>query len=259
MLHEISEEMRVALKDRLRDMRHVIRQHRHDGRHPASALLADRLPLPRAQGVDELLGHAVSAFDDAMTLAEKLVPVGRSRPGRPRHGFAAYFAGRDGVRAFRRDLYSLARLVLARRGIADARIHESDLAAVHASLGQRHGALIASLSAQQGWVERVSAASALCAAILVELLDHRPIRFDIGMATPAAGSLRELEILCLAPVVLACGFAAVEPEAANEPDLIGLAILATEARLERIVAASRGVDSQEELARIFAVLLAHLP
>jgi hypothetical protein len=258
MLHEISEEVRVALKDRLRDVRHAIRLHRHDGRRPQAAGLSERLPLPRPQGVDEILGHAVSAFDDAMTLAERLVPVGRSSSrARPRYGFAAYFAGRDGVRAFRRDLYSLARLVLARRGLADARIYETELAAVHASLCQRHAALIASLSTRQGWVDRVSAASALCAAILTELLDHRPIRFDV--AAQSAGSIRELELLCLTPVVLACGFAAVEPEVENEPDLIGLAILATEARLERIVAASRGGDSQEELTRIFAVLLAHLP
>lgn len=250
MLHEISEEMRVALKDRLRDVRHAIRLHRHDSGNNES--------LPRPQGVDDILGHAVSAFDDAMTLAERLVPVGRSSTqGRPAHGFAAYFSGRDGVRAFRRDLYSLARLVLARRGIADARIHESELAAVHAALCQRHAALIASLPARQGWVDRVSTASALCAAILTELLDHRPIRFDVGTRT--AGSARELEILCLAPAVLACGFAAVEPEIGDEPDLIGLAILATEARLERIVAASRAADGQDELARIFAVLLAHLP
>lgn len=258
MLHEISEEMRVALKDRLRDVRHAIRLRRHDGPRPLATGLADRLPLPRPQGVDDVLGHAVSAFDDAMTLAERLLPVAAAAAqGRPAHGFAAYFAGRGGVRTFRRDLYSLARLVLARRGIADARVYESELAAVHASLVQRHAALIASLSTRQGWVDRVSTASALCAAILTELLDHRPIRFDVG--GEAVVSARELEVLCLAPAVLACGFVAVEPEAGNEPDLIGLAILATEARLERIVAASRAADGQEELARIFAVLLAHLP
>lgn len=260
MLREISEEVRVALKDRLRDVRRVIRQNRHDSARSPAARLGERFPLPRppfpAPGVEDLVGHAVSAFDDAMTLAERLVPIERPEAAggvRPR-SFAFYFrAGesREGARAFRRDLYYLARSVLAKRGVADARIGEAELADVHAVMRERHGALIAALSADRPWPQRVSAASAFCAALLVELLDHRPIRFD--------GDGRGLEILCLASVVLACGFVTVEPGAEREPGLDDLAILAAEARLDRIVPACRGADGQEELMRIFAVLLAHVP
>lgn len=263
MLREISEEVRVTLKDRLRDARHMIRQHRHGGGHSPITSLGERLPLPRpplpTREIDGLLGRAVSAFDDAMSLAEKLAP----RPGHPEsaqaRSLAFYFADdrHAGKRAFRRDLYHLARQVLAGRRIADARIHEVGFASVHAAMHARHGALLAGLSDGLDWSQRISAASATCAALLVELLDHRPLRFDRPGLTPEEE--RTLEVLCLTPLVLACGFATVEPEAQPDPDLMELTILATDARLDRILPACRGANSQEDLTRLFAVLLAHLP
>lgn len=263
MLREISEEMRVALKDRLRDVRHVIRQHRHDGGCSPVARLGERLRLPHApapmRGVEDLLGHAVSAFDDAMSIAEKLVPVERpaAAAGGAARSFEVYFRDPDGARAFRRDLYYLSQTVLAKRGVPGARIHEAELSAAHAAMRERRSGLIAQLSQPQGRPQRVSTASALCAALLGELLERRPIRFDGGAQRPQP--VQTLEILCLTPVVLACGFATVEAGAQEEPDLIDLTILAAEARLDRIVPACRGADAREELERIFAMLLAHLP
>ena len=264
MLREISEEVRVALKDRLRDARQVIRQHRHDGGYSPMARVGERLNLPQppfaVRGVDSLLGHAVSVFDDAMTLAEKFVPI--ERPAVAEAAFARSFAvyfrdGSEGGRAFRRDLYYLAAAVLAKRGISGARIHEAELASVHAAMSERHGAELSTLSSAHGWAERVAAGSTLCASLLTELLDHRPIRFEDGSVP--RDSARTLEILCLTPVVLTCGFATVDPDAARDADLIDLTILATDARLDRIEPACRGPEGREELARIFAMLLAHLP
>ncbi len=265
MLREISDEVRVALKDRLRDVRHTIRQHRHDGSVTPSARLAEILPLPRPpfapEAIDQLVGHAVSAFDDAMTLAERLTPVPRSAP--PTDGvrsFATYFPlgeAREGARAFRRDLYYLAREVLASRRVADARIHESELAAVHATMRARYRDLIATIAGAADWAARIEVASAFSAVLLLTMLDHRAIRFDD--AALSSREARTLELLCLVPVVLACGFATVEPDASPEPDILDLTVLATEARLDRITAACAGADGQAELTRIFATLLAHLP
>lgn len=264
MLRELSEEVRVTLKDRLRDVRHVVRQHRLDGAPPRGLLPRPPFPVP---GIEDLLGHAVNAFDDAMTFAQALVPVDRPAPeaGARARSFTFYFQPGDdeeafaGARGFRRDLYYLARNVVAKQGIAGVRIHEADLAAVHTAMRERHAGHLAALGAEAPWPQRVSAGAALCSALLIELLDHRPLRFDDEAAARPADARRRLEILCLAPVVLACGFATVDPEAAQEPDLVDIAILATEARIDRILAACSETDTLGELTRLFATLLAHLP
>ncbi|MEO3388375.1 hypothetical protein [Mesorhizobium sp. CAU 1741] len=264
MLREISEEVRVALKDRLRDARQVIRQHRHDGGHSPMARVGEHLKLPHpplpVRGVESLLGHAVSAFDDAMTVAERFVPIDRAAGvGRnSARSLDIYFRGRDeGSRAFRRDLYYLAATVLAARGITGARIHETELASVHAAMKGKHGAELAALDGAHGWSERVAAGAVLCASLLTELLDHRPIRFEDGSVPNE--SIRTLEILCLTPIVLTAGFATVDADAAREADLLDLTILATDARIDRIEPACRGPEGQQELTRIFAMLFAHLP
>ena len=76
MLRELSEDVRIRVKDTLRDFRSVVRQHRHDyapGR-PATPDAKDQ-PFPLRE-IEGLLGHAVSAFDDVMSLAESLAPHG---------------------------------------------------------------------------------------------------------------------------------------------------------------------------------------
>jgi hypothetical protein len=44
-----------------------------------------------------------------------------------------------------------------------------------------------------------------------------------------------------------------------EPDMLEIAILAVDARIERIQAAFNGKDAQGDLTALFATLLAHLP
>lgn len=265
MLREISEDVRVALKDRLRDIRHMIRQHRHDAHPSAMASPREHLPLPRppvaAREFDIIVGHAVSAFDDAMSLAESFAPFDRrGLDGAPRvRSLGDYFdgTGEAGARAFRRDLYYLSRQILSRRGVGNARIHEAGFAAVHNAMKTKRAPLVAALSDDMDWTRRIAAASAACAALLVELLDHRPLRID--RANLPAGEAGKLEMLCLTPLVLACGFATVDPDTLMEPDLVELASYAAEARLDRLLAAAESVNGEEELARLFAVLLAHLP
>ena len=119
MLRELSEDVRIRVKDRLRDFRSIVRQHRHDhgpGK-PAPAEAKDQ-PFP-IRGIEVLLGQAASAFDDVMTLAETLAPRGspaRTSSSGPQP-LQSYFRARgdsklDGERAFRRDLYRLANQAL---------------------------------------------------------------------------------------------------------------------------------------------------
>lgn len=266
MLREISEEIRINLKDRLRDVRHVVRRHRHDSAaNPARQPDEPAIPSP-LRGIEGLLGRAASVFDDAMSIAETLVPHERPSEAEATKGFAAYFPAAEGhsplagERAFRRDMYYLVKAVLARRRIEGALIHEAALTAAHAALRRKRGDLIAELARREDWAKRVSLAAALSAALLLELLEQRPL--NLAEATGpdgAALSGRASEISCLAPVALATGLATFSADGTPEPDLLEISILACDARLDRIRPACDRDDPLGELTTVFATLLAHLP
>ncbi|MFE0013200.1 hypothetical protein ACFWXH_00050 [Mesorhizobium sp. NPDC059054] len=265
MLREISEEVRVNLKDRLRDVRHVIRRHRHD--NPAQqARQGEETARPSfpIREIEGLLGHAASAFDDMMSIAETLVP--RERSGRMNglmpKPFGIYFASGDaalaGERAFRRDMYALAKAVLAEKKADGTRVREANFTAVHAAIARQHVELLTRLVREGEWAGRVALVAALSAALLVEFLNHDPLRQGEA-PTAAVGPGRSFAISCLAPLALAVGLASVDISAKPEPDLLEIALLATDARLDRILAACNGNDPLDELTTVFATLLAHLP
>lgn len=267
MLREISEEVRINLKDRLRDVRHAIRQRRHDSDRPG--LLPrpageSQVPFPLRE-IEGLLGHAVSAFDDAMTAAETLVPH-EGRNGAAPRSLETYFKlnGRQnaiaGERAFRRDMYYLAKTMLARKNASADRVHEASFAAVHAAMLKRHPDLIGALGSPAGETDRTAKVAQVCAALIVEFLHQRPLRLD--MPDDAATNLIEAEsaltVSLLAPVALACGLASMGATDEPDSDPLEIAALAVEARLDRIVPACRAADPVAELTPIFAMLLFHL-
>jgi len=261
MLREISEEVRVNMKDRLREVRQAIRRHRHDsdaGRGQGRA----RAPFPLA-GIEGLLGHAVSAFDDAMTMAETLVSrdrIGGQASLTMPKPLGRYFSARDplaGERAFRRDLYGLAKVVLAVRRIEGSTIRETRFPAIHAAMARDEAEALGRLEHETTWTERVALVAGLTAALLVELVRHDPLR--TGEAPQARPLDRPRAIACLAPVALACGLATMEADARPETDLLEIAMLAVDARLDRIVDAFASADPRGDLTAILAALLAHLP
>jgi hypothetical protein len=261
MLRQLSEEVRVNLKDRLREVRDVIRQRRRDGgRSGVLREATSHLPPFPGKGIESLLSHAVSAVDDALSIAESFVP--HERPikvdGTTVKGLGTYFPAGDAEgqlgaeRLFRRDMYYLSKAVLAGLKIDNARIHEADFAAVHATMRKRHGDLLSALTAPGAGLQAIAAT---CAALLIECLGHHPVRF--GEA--AAAEDRSLEISCLAPLVLACGLATAGRDGAPEPDMLEIAILAADIRHDRIVQACAKARPIEQLTPVFATLLAHLP
>ena len=263
MLRQISEDMRVNLKDRLRDIRQGVRQIRHDNRR-ASVNQTVRPPFP-LQEIEGLIGHAAAAFDDAMAIAQTLVPR-RTQPGGAPQGLSGYFpaggAGQRGERAFRRDLYYLAQTVLVKRKITDIAVHESDLAAVHAAMRGWHADRLESLANAIMPAEKVTAAAGACAALLLVLLERHPLHLAAPVFDRQAGSSRldrSTEIACLAPIALACGLTTIETDDMADADLLDMAMLAAEVRHDRIVEACGKPDALGELTSIFAVLLAHLP
>ncbi|TGT45758.1 hypothetical protein [Mesorhizobium sp. M8A.F.Ca.ET.165.01.1.1] len=266
MLRQISEDVRVNLKDRLREVRDIIRQSRHDGSGDASALreATSHLPPFPGKGIEGLLSHAASAVDDALSIAESFVPHERpiSVDGTTVKGLGTYFPAGDedqqlnAERLFRRDMYYLSKAVLAGLKIENARIHEAGFAAVHSAMRKRHGDLLAALAAPGAGLQAIAAT---CAALLIELLNQRPVRFGEAAPESNAAGGRALDISCLGPVVLACGLATTGRDGAPEPDMLEIAMLAADIRHERIVQACAKASPVDELTPVFATLLAHLP
>jgi len=264
MLREISEDVRILVKDRLRDLRSIVREHRHDrvAQRPVSSEAGDQ-PFPIRE-IEGLLGHAASAFDDVMSLAESLAPRGPSG-GKPVSGpqpLQTYFrpSGEeqlDGERAFRRDLYRLAKLVLEQKSLSGFRIHESDFAAVHAALERRDAALIARLHGGGDQDERVRLVAALVASLFVELVRRQPIRLSSDPGE-GADTVSSTAVNGLAAIAIACGLATLDMEGAPGAELMEIALLAVEVREDRIRAALAREDRTERLTPIFANLLTHL-
>jgi hypothetical protein len=153
-------------------------------------------------------------------------------------------------------MYYLTKAVLAGLNIDNARIHEADFAAVHATMRKRHGDLLAALAAPGAGLQAIAAT---CSALLVECLNQRPVRFaETAPETPAVGG-QALDISCLAPLALACGLATTGRDGSPEPDMLEIAILAADIRHDRIVQACAKASPISELTPVFATLLAHLP
>ncbi len=252
MLRQISEDVRVNLKDRLRELRDVIRQSRHDSTGEPPREIANLPPFPGRS----LIGHAASAVDEALTIAESFVPHFRPLKidGTTVKSLRTYFPEGnedrqiDGERQFRRDMYYLTRAVLAGYGIDNPRVHEASFSAVHAAMRKRHADLLAAATADGASTDQVAAA---CSALLVECLDHRPVQLGEGGAAD-----RSLDIKYLAPLALACGLASKAE--GGEPDILEIAVLAVEVREDRIRHACAQANAVQELTPVFATLLAHL-
>lgn len=263
MLREISEEVRINLKDRLREMRHAIRRHRHDSAGPGlPPLPGGRTPFPLPE-IEGLIGRAVSAFDDAMTMAETLVPHDGSAQVRPR-SFDAYFRpggeALDGERAFRRDMYYLAKSMLVRRKADADPVQEAGFAAVHAAMLRQHASLLRAPADEAGETQRIARIAQLCAAMSVELLRVRPVRPRLpeGSSANVLEAENMLTVSVLTPLALAAALASAGTETEPGTDLLDIAAMAVEARLDRIVPACRATDPVAELTPIFAMLIFHL-
>src|SRR5690606_19635676 len=143
---------------------------------------------------------------------------------------------------FRRDLYQLARLALEKNGLRDFRILESDFAAVHEALQRKGAELIVRLHAETDRDERVSLVATLSASLFLELVRHRPIRVpragpgEEGAIDPGPGAA----LNALAAIAIASGLATLDMEGAPAPELMEIAILAVDARGDRIRAALHG-------------------
>ncbi|WP_153020277.1 hypothetical protein [Paramesorhizobium deserti] len=256
----------VNLKDRLRDVRHLIRSNRHD------RLLADQRSKSPAELPEMLLGTAATFVDTALTLAETISislisddPEAHGRSGRVgslRH----YFSHSDGGRLFHRHMYYLTKEVLRRSGRNDAFIHEAAFADIYLHLKRDHKNVFARALGCDASTDDIAVA---CAAMAVETVRRHPVKIiEPGSPLPATAPLQpDIEITVFSTISLACALATARPQDAlsatsltdEGTDLLESAFLAVSAREERFSAAFASDRPDRALAEIFSLLIPHLP
>ncbi len=269
MLENLSEDVRILREGRTAGLSH------HGPPALATTMLRPgrRRRPPRSshspiREIEGFLGHAASAFDDVMSLAESLAPrnsLGERRsPACNRCSpISARWSGRplDGERAFRRDLYRLAKLVLQQKSLNDFRIRESDFAAVHGALEKRDAALIARLHAETDRDERVSLVAAAVVLLFVELVRQEPI--DCRLPKPPRKTRSMSVTRSPSTASLQSPSPAASPRStwrrgAAEPELMEIAVLAVDGAHRPHPCCARQGRPGKRLTPLFARLLTHL-
>ncbi|PQZ50110.1 hypothetical protein CQ052_12545 [Ochrobactrum sp. MYb15] len=261
MLRILSEEIAVNLKDRLREVRCMIRRNRHE------SLQGEQASSRPGEIVSPelLLGHAASMMDKALTTAETIsISLISSNPNvhnsAPHvRSLSVYFgAGAEGARAFRKDMYYLTKEVLRRHQLQNVLIQEAVFVTVHARVMRKHGALLKGVFAAEAGDKKVAETAKAITAMFLELLAEKPVRFISldGHCDPQA--LRKFETMCFAAVGLACGLATAKAGDLEGVDPLESAILALDARHERLMQAAEDRD-QSQLENLFQTFIAHLP
>lgn len=257
-LRTLPVEAAVNVKDRLRDIRDFLREHRHD--QPGSRA-PRRGAFSAADGqFREMLGHMVSVVDDALTLAEGMSAGLLPRVGNDRlwpQALTVYFPSDGeawlGERAFRRDMYAAAKRASLRAGLdPQGAVRESVFSAAHKGMYRRHRSILATLGGPSS--DRLRPVAAIVAAVAHEL--QRAVRTEARWRSVTASHEGAFVQRCL-PGLLASGLATLDPEAARRAEFFELALLATEARGDRI-AAGLAETSPKALAEVLAGLLSRL-
>ena len=261
MLRILSEEIAVNLKDRLREVRYMIRRNRHESLQvEQSATRPGEIVSPEL-----LLGHAASAIDMALTTAETIsISLISSNPNVHNSapnvkGLSVYFGtGAEGARAFRRDMYYLTKEVLRRHQLQNVLVQEATFVMVHARMMQKHGLLLKSVFSSKAEDRKIAATAKAVAAMFLELLDEVPVRFisTHGHCDPHA--LRRFETTCFAAFGVACGLATAKAADLADVDPLESAILSLDVRHDRLMQAAEDRD-EAQLEVLFQTLIAHLP
>lgn len=265
MIRDISDDIATNIKDRLREFRYMIRRNRSDN------ITNRRLEASSTSGPDQsvldapdiILGHAARVMDKALTKAENISLSLLSGDPSIHHSapdvrsIAVYFsAGFDGQHAFHRDMYYLTKEILRRRHADNMLIHETAFAAIHASVNRNHRDLIRDVLQ----ANTIEATARLCTALLTEMIAENPVRFADGrkVLPETAQAIRNRDITGFASICLACGLATAKAADMEGVNNLESALLAIEARTDRLVAAF-DASNKAALDALFGTLISHLP
>ncbi|WP_349366007.1 MAG: hypothetical protein ABL311_16045 [Nitratireductor rhodophyticola] len=252
MLRDASQDMAIHLKDRLRDIRDLLRSHRHE--RQATAATGRHF-----SDIEKLLARAASMVDDTLTLAETASRT--VLPGAHKHELvlwplSEYFSDPgSGERAFRRHMYRAAKALAATlKETEPPVIRETGFTAAHETLRQRQGHMVLVLkNASRPDIKRP-----LLAGMLAHLVQDVCRSALNDPATPASAQDAKTAILVFAPGLLASALMAFD-DSLPASDLLDIATLAVAARRDRM-AHSFGADQPiADLTAVFESLLTHLP
>ncbi|EJN04296.1 hypothetical protein [Phyllobacterium sp. YR531] len=246
MPRDISNDIVVGLKDRLRDVRHLIRASRQD-----AALTPRELP-------EFMLDKVARVMDKAFTTVEALSisvisqnPAAHSSAPEAR-SLAVYFSEdhEAGATLFCRDIYYLTKYLLKTLHEPNALIHEASFASVHSIMIRRHAILLA--AARNGDQKNIGKA---CAALTMELQTHYCSTSLFGAQTSDQGKT----LLCFAALALAIGLATYSEHPPSGEKLVETTLLALQARPDKFEQAITRGDNLHALSDLFAFLIPHLP
>ncbi|WP_163270611.1 hypothetical protein [Chelativorans alearense] len=252
----LGEELASVVRDRVRDARHVVRRLAAGGVSRDVAL--SRQPLTAAPR--ELLREVARLSDTALTQAETIAVSFAPPPLRPHRKESGLFdprlhfapGGMQGAAQFKRDIYGLAKGILAALGLSDPLIHESRLGDAHHAL-ERGSATLAA-AARNGDEQ---AACQLAARLALELARREPVI----LALTGGPGRRKAEIVDFgyAVIGLAVAVAWTNAEVSAQAELIDGTVTAALARQEELENAMSASEAEERLTEIYVKLAPHLP
>ncbi|MBA8878816.1 hypothetical protein [Phyllobacterium myrsinacearum] len=253
MIRDISNEIVVGLKDRLRDVRHMIRASR-----------SDKIKSATHDGPEVLLGHAARVVDKALTVAETISislvsqdPKAHSTTIEAR-SLSAYFPAdtAKGEALFRRDVYYLTKRIFTMLGAENTVVHEATFASAHAVMIRRHADQVKAATRTNSLKDIARA----CATLTFELQSShqsQPLPPHVpGERAPEMAT----QFLCFSAIALAIGLASYsDNEEAGDEKLVDSALLALKARQSTLTEATQGKDRTDNLSSLFAFLIPILP
>ncbi|QND53723.1 hypothetical protein HB779_18890 [Phyllobacterium sp. 628] len=252
MIRDISNEIVVNLKDRLRDVRHMIRASR-----------SDNIKQNVTDGPEILLGHAARVVDKALTVAETISislvsqdPKVHSTTIEAR-SLNTYFPAEaaKGETLFRRDIYYLTKRLFAILGAKNALVHEATFAAVHTAMIRQYSNLI-EVATQ---TNDLTAIAKVCATLVTELqASHQgqPVPPHLHGETAPDGAT---QFLCFTAIALAIGIASYSDNEPSDEKLVDSALLALKARQSNLSEIMQSKDRTIALSGLFAFLIPVLP
>ncbi len=250
MHQDIPNDIAVSIKDKLRGLRYALRRTRHGQNETAEPAILPDIVLNRAAHV------AATVMDKAFSTAENIsISLVSDNPSihdtaPDVQGLSFYFtSGQEGQRAFHRDMYYLTKAVLRRNKAENVLIQEAVFMSVYNHMKQRYSTDIARLHDPK--TDVIQQTARLCTALFQEILRQQPVRQSSSLSEQAL-------ISGFAAISLACGLATAKPVDMENIDNLESALLAVEARGERILESLHNKD-EAALQKLFATLIFHLP
>ena len=250
MHQDIPNDIAVSIKDKLRGLRYALRHTRHGQNAAEKPAVLPEVVLNRAAHIAATVMD--KAFSTAETISISLVSDNPSihETAPDVQSLSFYFNGStEGQRAFHRDMYYLTKAVLHRNKAENLLIQEGVFKTIYARIKQQHGADISRL--QDPATDIIRQNAGFCTTLFQEMLRRQPVRQSGNLSKSAM-------ISGFAAIALACALATAKPVDMENIDNLESALLAVEAREDRIIESVSQNDSAA-LQKLFATLIFHLP